>query len=327
MHLANGKNGKNPEISRMVEVFGKLRQLLKKERHTIGFDLGVSRINAVELKKNSNNLQLISFHSAELPPGTIINGIITDKRLLIKKLEQLVQKNNWQGKQAVTVVRGQMVVIQHLKMPVIPKAELKSAIMFELESYLPFKSEEAVIDFLNLGTIKIEREKECLILIAAIPKEIAFTYYEVFTAVGLDLLAIDIVPLALQRTFYSKEEKMVTAFADIGEETTNFFILANGKVSLTRNINAASTLINQEIIREFRRFLDFWYAQSQNTDIFKFVITGSIEGLDKIVLVLNEQLEIPVEIGKPLVGLLNETNGMGPEYAVAAGLALRGVIK
>lgn len=308
-------------------MFGKLRHLLKKERHTIGLDIGFSRINAVELKNTLNNLQLISLHSIESPPETIIDGKITDKELLIKKLNNLVQKNGWQGKQAVTVVKGRGVIIRHLKMPVMPKTELKNAVKFELESYLPFNSKEAVIDFVNLGTIKIEREKQYLILIAAIPKEIAFTYYEVFTAIGLDLVAIDVVPLALQRTFFSKERKGVTAFADLGEETTNFFIVVDDKVSLTKNITTGSTIVNQEIVRELRRFFELWQAQSQNIDISKLVITGSTGNLDEITPFLSRQLGIPVEIGKPLAGLLKEAKGIGPEYAIAAGLALRGVIK
>ena len=76
-----------------------------------------------------------------------------------------------------------------------------------------------------------------------------------------------------------------------------------------------------------RRFFELWQAQSQNIDISKLVITGSTGNLDEITPFLSRQLGIPVEIGKPLAGLLKEAKGIGPEYAIAAGLALRGVIK
>lgn len=337
-------------------MFDDLRKIFKKIRPTIGIDLGSTSIKTVEVKGNLHNLQLVGVHKVDSPPDAVLDGEITNKELVVKKINSLVNMFTWQGKQVVTGVGGRKVMIRHLKMPVMPEGELRKAIQYELASYLPFGNQEVVIDYVNLGTITTENYKQCLILMAAIPKELALDYYTVFSAAGLDLVAIDIIPLALQRSLAFQEKSGAIAFADIGSETTTFFILAGGKVSLARSIATGSSVVNQELlmfkeqiaatgespsgkvlfnnmendhelVRELRRSFDFWRTQSQNNDISKLVVTGGIGNLEEVDSFLSSQLGISVEVGQPLAGLLKDEKRIGPEYAVAAGLALRGVTK
>jgi type IV pilus assembly protein PilM len=336
-------------------MFQGLGQIFKKIAPTIGMDLGFASIKTVELKGKIHNLQLISAHSEESPPDSIVDGEIINKELVARRLNKIVQKFAWQGKQVITAVGGRKAVIRHLKMPVMPDAELKNAVQYELESYLPFGNREVVVDYVNLGIIEGEKEKQCLILIGAIPKETALAYYEVFLAADLELVAIDIVPLALQRALTSKALEKEIAIADIGAESTSFIILSDGKVSLTRSISTGSTILSQdlfmfteqvaatrerlspsiidnapkdiELVRELHRSFDFWRTQSQNKGISKLIITGGIGNLEGMDLFLSKQLGLPVKIGQPLAGLLKKDQLLGPEYAIAAGLALRGVTK
>jgi len=332
-------------------VFPKLSQFFKKFCPTIGIDLGSTSIKTVEIKGSLPNLQLVNVYKTDFSSAVMQNGELIDKELVVNALEVLVNKFAWKGKQVVASADGRSLLIRHFKMPVMPERELKEALRFELEAYLPFGTQELVIDYANLGLIAGKKHKQCLILVAAIPKAIALDYYEIFSAVGLDLVAIDIIPLALQRSLAVQEKTGVTAFAEIGTETITFFILVDGKVSFIRNITLSSKLISKErfsyqeqaaasgnlsfrsegreyeleISRELRRSFDMW-SQSNNTGISKLVISGEICSLAGIEFLLNRQLGVAVEVGKPLAGLIKGERQIDPEYAVAAGLALREVI-
>jgi type IV pilus assembly protein PilM len=344
-------------------VFQVLGKLLKKVRPKIGIDIGATSIKAVEIKGKLPNLQVISFHREKIPPDVIVDGEISNKEILIKKLENIVQKHAWQGKQVVTAVGGRKVVIRHIKFPIMPEIELKQAIQFEMEKYMPFGNQEIVVDYVNLGPVINDKIKQYLVLLATIPKEIALSYYDVFFAAGLDLVAIDIIPLALQRALFLKEGDEEIAVADVGADTTNFSIIRGTKVSFARTIALAGSLINQniskasyaeiavtaetqedfsrvtntirsyqlmkessmELVRELRRSFDFWQTQSQGNNISKLILTGGVANLTGFDTFLSQELEMRVQVGYPFSFLQKNDSLFGPEYALALGLALRGV--
>ncbi|WP_227765952.1 type IV pilus assembly protein PilM [Zhaonella formicivorans] len=350
------------------------KKFFNKIRPTIGIDIGSTSIKTVELHGNSRNLQLVSSHRRITPPDAIVDGVISNPGAVVKELNEIVEHQGWQGRQVVTAIGGRKVVIRHLKLPVMPDSELKQAVHWEAEKYLPFGKQELVLDFASLGQVGGESGKQLLILLAIVPKEVAMGYYEVCSAAGLDLVAIDIIPLALQRAlFFAETNAQEIAVADIGAELTTFSVISAGKVSFARTIAAAGRSINKaiansfnlevaaaqelkekasdvfeikspemkatefpgleviirdsllELAQELRRSIDFWRTQSNGKNIAKLILTGGTARLTGIDRLLSQELELPVEIGHPLKHLLDSGKVLEPDFAVASGLAMRGV--
>jgi type IV pilus assembly protein PilM len=77
-----------------------------------------------------------------------------------------------------------------------------------------------------------------------------------------------------------------------------------------------------ELIKEVRRSLNFCQAQEKLT-VERIILSGGTSKLNGIIDYCQEMLSLKVEIGVPQVGLPEQ--GFDPVYAVALGLAMRGV--
>ena len=343
-----------------------IKRLFRKVRPTIGIDIGTNYTKAIELRGKSAKPHLVSFQRIDTPSELDSDGQISNLAGLVERLADTVQKNGWEGREVVTAVGGRNIIIRHLKFPPMAKAELEQVINFEKERYIPFNNQEVVVDYLDLGPLKDEQGQH-LVLLAALLKETALTYHNIFETAGLDLVAIDLIPLALQRSLDLYEQPGVTAVADIGAVTTTFFVIKDKMVNFTRTTATAGNGFNKiltgspigeitadgelvvrkeniaesldsskpeqnmqeslrEQVREITRSFDFWRTQSQGKNVSKLLLTGGIANLKGITGFLSQELGLKVEIGQPLPGLANRDLQFGPEFALAAGLALRGVV-
>ncbi|KKM10857.1 hypothetical protein SY88_11430 [Clostridiales bacterium PH28_bin88] len=82
-----------------------------------------------------------------------------------------------------------------------------------------------------------------------------------------------------------------------------------------------------DLVREIRRSMDFYRTQSPNSPVGRVVLTGGtslLPGLDRY---LAQELDLPVEVGNTVVmGNAHYPGLLDAGYALAAGLALRGVM-
>lgn len=329
----------------------KWTKFFKKIKPTIGIDLSSDCIRVVELQEKGRNLKVVQFHRFPIPSGFLIDGQILDKRQLVKAMDVLVENLGWQGRQVATCVHGRKVMIRYLKFPSMSQEELKQAVHYEAEKYLPMVKQEMVLDYVNLEPLDNSGEKQLQVLLAAVPKEIVMDYYEVFCAVNLDLVAVDIIPLALQRVFLPLMNRgEVYAVAHLGTEGTNLVVFANNQANFARSFalvakNEQGLLSGhlyqevaaavdrqqgkeehwQELVRELRRSLDYWRNQNQGRTLSHLYLTGLGAQMSGIEHFISQELGLAVSVFHPLQGLTDNNVLLAPEYAVACGLAMRGV--
>lgn len=235
-------------------------------------------------------------------------------------------------------------MIKYLKFPNMSREELRQAIYFEAEKYFPMVKQEMVFDYVKLEP-QDNSEKQ-LVLLAAVPKEIVMDYYEVFCAANLELVAVDIIPLALQRIFVPIANGRETfAIIHLGAEGTSLVVLANNRIDFARffilvdkndlgsYLYPDATIsegqqgmeVWQELVREVRRSLDYWRSQNQGKTLSHLYLTGLRAQIPSIEHFLGRELGFAVTVYHPLRGIVNSDEVLPPEYAVACGLAMRGV--
>ncbi|MCG0277596.1 MAG: pilus assembly protein PilM [Thermanaeromonas sp.] len=293
------------------------RILRRTDKSLLGVDLGSRLIKVVALKGR----RVVAQGMREAPPAGVV-----DETQMTAALVDVVQQSGFKGRKAVSAIDGERVIVRYLRLPRMPEQELRSGLEYEAERYLPVSTQDMVLDCAILDPEPTGFAGQMLVMLAAAPRELAFSYYRIFRAAGLELVALDLVPAALCRALARQinEEAIVL---ELGANSAQVILVRGGQLLYSRRINAGIATVSPEdtpqgfnplfnLLQEIRRSLEFYRSQvGREFSPSKVYLTGGGSYQEGLKDFLEIQLELPVEMGS--------TYGLGPEFAVAVGLALR----
>ena len=180
---------------------------------TIGIDIGSGMLKLAEIAWHNQQPVLTAAGLAALPVDLVRDGIILDRQVMAETLRQLVATAGVTGRQVVVSVSGHAVFIRELTFPAMTEEELRQAIRWDLDKYIPADAEHYYFDFAVVGAGKLPHEIR--VLLVAAPQSMIDAVTAICKEVGLKPVAIDIEPLAIARTFALTANCLV---ADIGQK-------------------------------------------------------------------------------------------------------------
>lgn len=292
--------------------------LWRRNKDLLGIDLGTGQIKAVAMKGKWLLVRGVS----QVPPAGLSN-----ENEIAAALAEAVQETGWRGRRAVSAIDGERVIVRYLRLPRMSEKELRSGLRYEAERYLPLGTQDMVLDCAILDPEPASLTGQMLVLLAAAPRELTLTYHRIFREAGLELVALDIVPAALCRALAAETEGREAIVLDLGASSSQVVLMRGGRLLYSRRINTSVVMPPQEdtppgfnllfnLPQEVRRSLEFYRSQvGGGFNPSKLYLTGGGSYQEGLRDFLHMELDLPVEVSRPY--------GLGPEFAVAAGLALR----
>jgi type IV pilus assembly protein PilM len=200
--------------ARFIQLTASIKQWLTSSPvSTIGIDIGSGVVKIAEIGWHNGQPTLTAAGLAALPEDLVRDGIILDKQVMAETLQRLMATAGVTGKHAVISVSGHAVFIRELTFPVMTDEELRQAIRWDLDKYIPADAENYYFDFAVVGAGK--QPHEVRVLLVAAPQSMIDAVTAICKEVGLKPVAIDIEPLAISRTFTCAANSMVV---DIGQK-------------------------------------------------------------------------------------------------------------
>lgn len=294
---------------------------LKRRHPYLGLDIGTTTVKAAIYRNRK-------FIAADVPAPP--NGL-ADPQAMVAAIGEAVSRTGWRGRQVVTAVSGDRLIIRYLRLPQMTAAELKAGMVYEIENYLPTGTRDMVVDWAVLNSGDELAAGEMLVLLAAAPREQVNLLCTIVRDAGLELAAVDLVPLALCRVL-AREDARALAIIDIGSHWSTIVLARSGLPYFSRVINIGGETITQpeiggysfmnELIQEIRRSLEFYRTQSGTAfNPACLVLTGGGAQTEGLVDFCQQELGMVATIGRP--GIIEPQKQLSPALAVAAGLALR----
>ena len=241
------------------------------ENISVGLNIGVSSVKLVKLK--------FSKDTAELAGYSLEQNQVDQKELIKRVIQEQVFKR-------VNIsVSGQQAITRYVDFPKMNANELKQALKFESQKYIPFPYSEVNLDAFVLKDDLPDNKMR--ILIAAVKKEFLSQRLDLLKSLGLEVDIVDIDSLALINAFifnYTEAEelnKKTIALLNIGSATSNLNILENSMPSLSRDINVGGNNFTQKIADTFN--VDFKSAEELKTNPDK-------QSSDKIITAVESML-------------------------------------
>ena len=208
---------------------------LPKEKYSVGLDIGTSTIKLVELKFFKDTVELARFN---------LEPIQADLTALLKRVAP---------SQTINIsVSGASTVIRYIDLPRMNENELKQALKFEVQKYIPFQINEVNLDSYILK--EDLPDNKMLVLVAAVKKEFINQRLKLIQEAGLKTNIVELDSLALINAFnfnYSKEDANIKnktiALLNIGASMSNLNILENGHPVLSRDIYIAGNNLTGKV--------------------------------------------------------------------------------
>jgi len=224
---------------------------LGKKKGILGLDIGSSSIKLAELKEGKSGYKLVNLGETFLPPTAIVNKSIVDPESVIEAISMLIDDLKVRSRNVVFSLSGHSINIKKVSLPLMDEKELKEAIPWELEQYIPYSINEVNYDFQILPGENAEGNMD--VLIVAAKKDVTGTYIDIVTEAGLNPVVLDVDVFALENMYEINYEPTseVVALANIGANVTNINILKEGTTFFTRDITSGGEQFTELIMNEF----------------------------------------------------------------------------
>lgn len=225
-------------------------EILNLKPESFALDISDFSLKIIKLKKRGNNLTLASFREKTIKPGIIKEGEIKDEAALLKILRDglsNVRGEHLKTKYVVASLPEEKAFSQVIQLPKMSEEDLKSAVVYEAENYVPLPIEETYLDFQIVQPFS-DHLDHFDILLAALPKKIVDSYVSVFKKAGLLPMALEIESSAIVRAMIRGEKNpRQVLLIDFGLSKTSFIIFSGNSLRFTSSIRISSTSLTDSI--------------------------------------------------------------------------------
>jgi type IV pilus assembly protein PilM len=185
-------------------------------RRLIGLDIGTNAVTIAEVTAG-NPPRLDMFAQVALPRDAMREGEVADVAAITDAVARLRTEVGLKKVPVRVGIASPRVVVRQVEMPVMTRDELMSALQFQAGDLIPIPIEDAVLDFAILGTSAATPDSGAeptmqVLLVAAYEATIA-KLVSAIEAGGLEVGAVDLIPLALTRALARPIGSLVTAGA------------------------------------------------------------------------------------------------------------------
>ncbi|HLU46615.1 MAG TPA: type IV pilus assembly protein PilM [Planctomycetota bacterium] len=225
--------------------------MLGKKKSLVGLDIGTHEVKAIELTEVRDHLRVTAFGHAR----------VESKEALPDTIASVFREAGIKCRRVVTAVSGRSVIVRYINMPTMDEDDMKSALRYEADKYIPFEVDEVVLDCERLEdfgeTTNASGEKEMKVLLVAVKQSLIDEHLQLIQGQGLVPVVIDVDTFALGNAFEFnslhsprvEDEEQVIALVDVGAVKTNINIVKNNTSYFSREVYLAGKDFTEAISR------------------------------------------------------------------------------
>ncbi len=220
-----------------------------RNKRVLALDIGSSEIKALEVSDTGAGVELSGFASTK----------IGNQNETIYAIKDILRHASFRTKRAVTSVSGRSVIVRYVTMAQMPEEDLRQAIRFEADKYIPFEVDEVVMDTQILeDNVGDSSQPEMKVLLVAVRKSLIEEHLALLQEAGLTSTVIDVDAFALGNAFELRARaqgglppEKVVALIDIGSNKTNINIMKGSISYFTREVYLAGNDFTEAVSRKF----------------------------------------------------------------------------
>lgn len=220
----------------------------------IGLDIGYSTTKAVVLSQSENPPRLISLgHIASPVPG-IVSESELDLQAVAAAVKDLIAEINPPTRDVVIALPEQKIFTRVVyDLPFLTDEELAQAIRYAAEEFVPMPIPEVNLYYqVIFRSPKKEANSRTVVFVIAAPKALIDKYLKIIQWADLKVVAIETEMIASARALISfNAYSPTTLLIQMGASNTDFAIVSDGLILLTRSIATGGAALTRAIAQSF----------------------------------------------------------------------------
>lgn len=210
--------------------------LLKGVGDFFALDIGTNAVRVVQLAPNgTDNWNLVHYGYAPVDLKTTSANSKESERRLGEIIMTAVGQSGIKTKNVAIGLPSQKTFTTVIDVPMMPEAELRSTIKYQIDQYIPMAIDEAKVDWALLGQ-SIHDPKQQEVLLTSTANSYAEERLEFIESLGLNVIAAEPDPIAMVRALLPGGVQDARLIIDVGELSTNLVITYNDAPRLVRTI-------------------------------------------------------------------------------------------
>lgn len=266
-------------------------EFLTLKPEAFGLDISDLSLKIAKLKKEGKVFNLASFGETTIPPGIIKEGEIKDEKKLAEIVKGAIKKvkgEKLKTKYVVVSLPEEKTFLQVIQMPRLSEEDLKSAVIYEAENYIPIPIEQVYLDSQIVPPLYNHLD-HCDVSITALPKKIVDPYLSSLRLAGLKPKVFEIESQAIIRALVKDEvTSSPILLIDLGATRTSFIIFSGYSLRFTSSIPVSGQHFTQIISKNLG---------VETSEAEKLKIKYGLEGKVKLEI-KDEKTKIKRERGK-----------------------------
>jgi type IV pilus assembly protein PilM len=212
-----------------------------------GLDIGVGSIKLVAVSKGTSGLVLESIGEAKTPKVDWIKDNKNVKAIeeVATTLKMLLNDLKIKSKQAVTSLPEDEVVSRLIRLPPLKESEVRDALKFEAETFVPYPLDQVSIDY---EVVEQDESGRLSVFAIAARNDLIQSYVKLFKMIGLELVALESPAIAMRRAVVnSVSETAAMLLVDMGEKYSDIVSINKGNVYFTRAMSVGGESLTRAI--------------------------------------------------------------------------------
>ena len=211
-------------------------RLLKGVGDFFALDIGTNAVRVVQLSSSGQDMWTLQHYGyAPLDEKTAVAASSEGKRRLSEVVMTAIGQSGIHTKNVVIGLPSNKTFTTIIDVPVMPEAELKSTMKYQIDQYIPMAIDEAKVDWKPLGqSLHDPSKQEVLLTSTAI--QYAEERLEAIEALGFNVIAAEPEPIAMIRSLLPTGVGDARLIIDMGETSTDLAVTYADAPRLVRTI-------------------------------------------------------------------------------------------
>jgi Tfp pilus assembly PilM family ATPase len=281
--------------------------------------LSPSRVTAAELYFIADELHVSALGDIQPPENAFDGGQIANGESLGRVIASFMNEKQVTARNAVMVLPEATAITQLIKLPAMPYEDMLGAVRAVAERYAVFAEHSTSVDGAVVEEFEEDGNDMSNVLLAASREANVQQCQECARVAGLELLSVEAVPPAVARAYRERlGGSEVVAVAVIGEVKTDVMILDGGVLRFCYSANAGLPEETErgewispvpesqdpfsmppQLYSELTHCTRFFQNQFPQKAVQRVIIAADHPKAELIASHLAEQLQLPVELGRP----------------------------
>ena len=298
----------------------------------IGLDLGLEKLNMVQVNSRENHPEIHAacsdYHNSN------IDSLFAEPKLLRNLISSIFSKHRFRGRKVISSMPSNKLKLLFLNYRCTQGQEHSEALLTALRDRIGTDLSDNIIDYIPINPDSTEHT-EHIAMVALAKKQDVEAYLDLLTNCGLQVVALEIGPVAIKRliSIMSKQDNtQKTLTLNFGAEKSYLTVLWERNILLDREINfgmnailktasegmEVSTESALNILHQYGLSLPNYDADQFNPDFIDNDIRTTIHEILK-----PEFFNLAAEIRDVLVYVASETRGGAIEQVYLLGSLAR----